>query len=405
MKTKPRIAILGAGIMGSSLALFLARKGADVTLFDKATDPFSAASRWNEGKIHLGYIYAADPSLRTAEHVMPGGLKFRPLVEELLETSIEPVVTPHNDIYLCHRNSVVKPDAMESYMQQVTQRLHTHPDMAHYLANSLNGQLKRLSENKLAELSGSNDIIAGFSVPEYSVETTWIADHFVEAIHAEKRIKLQMKTKIEAVASPKGSSAGPWDIHTSVGVFSSYDYVINALWQGRMAIDQTVGLQSSVVWSNRFRQSLFVRTSEPVHTPCAIIATGPFGDIKNYNGRDFYLSWYPDGLRVDSSDISPPELDSLNMPSHDFLSNAIFDHLQAYLPWAERIRERAERISVEGGWVFAAGSGQLSDPSSSLHKRSDYGIFRKGSYISVDTGKYSTAPLLAKSLADTLIPN
>lgn len=405
MKTKPRIAILGAGIMGSSLALFLARKGADVTLFDKAKEPFSAASRWNEGKIHLGYLYAADPSLRTAEHVMPGGLKFRPLVEELLETSIEPAITQENDIYLCHRNSVVKPEAMESYMQQVTQKLHTHPDMAQYLTNSLNGQLKHLNKNELAKVSDSSDIITGFSVPEYSVITTWIADRFVEAIHAEKRIKLQMKTKIEAISSSSGSSEGPWDIHTSVGMFASYDYVINALWQGRMAIDQTVGLQPSGVWTNRFRQSLFVRTSELVHTPCAIIATGPFGDIKNYNGRDFYLSWYPDGLRVESSDISPPELDSLNMPNYDFLSNSIFNHLQAYLPWAERIRECAERISVEGGWVFAAGSGQLSDPSSSLHKRSDYGIFRQGSYLSIDTGKYSTAPLLAKSLANTLIPN
>ena len=405
MKAKPRIAILGAGIMGSSLALFLARKGADVTLFDKATEPFSGASRWNEGKIHLGYIYSADPSLNTAEHVIPGGLKFRPLVEELLQTSIESVVTSHNDIYLCHRDSVVNPDAMESYMQQVTQKLYTHSDMAQYLGDSLNGQLKRLSKNELAELSGSPDIIAGFSVPEYSVETKWIADRFVEAINAEKRIELHMSTRIESVTSPEDNRTGPWDIHTSTGIFESYDYVVNALWEGRMAIDQTVGLQTSDVWSNRYRQSLFIHTSKPVHTPCVVIATGPFGDIKNYNDRDFYLSWYPDGLCVDNSDISPPELDSLNMPDHDSLSNAIFDHLQAYLPWVERIRENAEHIRVGGGWVFAAGRGQLSNPSSSLHKRSDYGIFRKGSYISVDTGKYSTAPLLAKSLADSLIPN
>lgn len=34
----------------------------------------------------------------------------------------------------------------------------------------------------------------------------------------------------------------------------------------------------------------------PIDTPSVIIATGPFGDIKNYNKRDFYLSWYPTGL-------------------------------------------------------------------------------------------------------------
>ena len=61
MKPKPRIAILGAGIMGGSLALFLARKGADITLFDKTAEPFSAASRWNEGKIHIGPVNFQTP--------------------------------------------------------------------------------------------------------------------------------------------------------------------------------------------------------------------------------------------------------------------------------------------------------------------------------------------------------
>ena len=59
-------------------------------------------------------------------------------------------------------------------------------------------------------------------------------------------------------------------------------------------------------------------------------------------------------------------------------------------------------MSLEGGWVFAAGQGRLSDPQATLHRRSDFGITRLGSYISVDTGKYSTAPWLARRLADTL---
>jgi len=56
---RPTVAILGAGIMGSSTALFLARRGAAVTLFDAAPAPFSCASRWNEGKIHLGFLYSS----------------------------------------------------------------------------------------------------------------------------------------------------------------------------------------------------------------------------------------------------------------------------------------------------------------------------------------------------------
>ena len=52
--------------------------------------------------------------------------------------------------------------------------------------------------------------------------------------------------------------------------------------------------------------------------------------------------------------------------------------------------------------MFAAGQGSLADPRSSLHRRSDFRIARKGSYFSVDTGKYSTAPWLAKQLADQI---
>lgn len=56
MAPAPSVAVLGAGILGSSVALFLARRGALVTLFDAKNRPFEGASRWNEGKIHLGYI-------------------------------------------------------------------------------------------------------------------------------------------------------------------------------------------------------------------------------------------------------------------------------------------------------------------------------------------------------------
>ena len=78
------VAVLGAGIMGSATALLLARGGARVVLFDRAPRPFAGASRWNEGKIHLGHLYAADPSLQTARCVLPGGLAFKPLKRPLI---------------------------------------------------------------------------------------------------------------------------------------------------------------------------------------------------------------------------------------------------------------------------------------------------------------------------------
>ena len=91
------VAVLGGGIMGCCTALQLARRGLTVTIVDAAGALMTGASRWNEGKIHLGYLYAADPSLATARRLLPGGLAFRPLMEDLLGQSIAPAVADHDE--------------------------------------------------------------------------------------------------------------------------------------------------------------------------------------------------------------------------------------------------------------------------------------------------------------------
>lgn len=128
-------------------------------------------------------------------------------------------------------------------------------------------------------------------------------------------------------------------------------------------------------------------------------ATGPFGDIKNYTGRDFYLSWYPSGLRADSAALAPATVPPLDASAEHELCHSILDALAALLPATARIADRIDRMKLAGGWVFAAGRGALSDPESSLHRRSDFGIVRSSSYISVDTGKYATARRIVDAIA------
>jgi len=404
MTKAKRIAVLGSGIMGSSTALFLARRGHDVTLYDALDTPFSGASRWNEGKIHLGFIYSADPSLKSAREVIPGGLTFKPLVEELTGCSLNTTTTGCDDIYLCHRDSVVNPEALWDYSQRVAEMVRQHPDAGNYLVDVSDCRAEKLSQKELAGITNSSDIVAGFRVPERSVATTWVADRFVDALSSEPRIKQCMNTYVKAVSPrTKNELNGQWHVETEDHVSDPYDYVVNALWEGRMAVDLTAGIAPTGTWSNRYRLSLFVRTTEPVEAASAIIATGPFGDIKNYNNRDFYLSWYPAGLRLDSSEVLPPATPTLDIITEQELSASILQTLGQLIPGVTQIRKSIERMDLRGGWVFAAGKGKLSDPKSTLHRRSDFGIKRTGSYISVDTGKYSTAPWLARKVADMII--
>ncbi len=395
-----RIAVLGAGIMGCSVALFLARKGCAVTLIDKASAPFGAASRWNEGKIHLGFLYSGDASMGTAKHVLPGGLRFKPLVEGLIGRGIDLPGAQGEDLYLCHQRSIVPPDAMANYFESVAEVVRGHPDARDYLVDVSACPIHRLTESELSRVSGSPDIVAGFRVPERSVSTNWLADGFVDAVSAEPRIDLRMAARVLAVGPEQPDDLeGRWRVETEGGISETFDTVVNALWEGRLAIDATAGLPAAGIWTHRYRLALFLRTSTPVDLPSLVVATGPFGDIKNYNGRDFYLSWYPDGLRVESAALSPPDPPPLDASHAASLCTSILDRLEGIAPEVARLRASVEHVALKGGWVFAAGQGALSDPRATLHRRSDFRVVRRGAYLSIDTGKFSTAPWLAWQLA------
>lgn len=54
---KKKIAIIGAGFFGISVAFFFLKKKFDVTIFEKNSDILTGASRANQLRFHLGYHY------------------------------------------------------------------------------------------------------------------------------------------------------------------------------------------------------------------------------------------------------------------------------------------------------------------------------------------------------------
>ena len=300
--------MLGAGIMGSSTALFLARRGVRVTLFDAASAAFAGASRSNEGKIHMGYLYAADPSLDTARRLLPGGLAFKDLTEELIGSAIDPAISPDDDAYAIHRGSVVGVDETARYYDAVSALVRSHADACRYLVPAARPHPIPLTKGELDAGYDTGLIVAGFRVPERSVSTEWIAGRFVAALAAEPRIEQRLQTRVRGVRGGDGTLEGPLFVDTDAGVDGPFDAVVNALWEGRLEIDAGLGLPLPATWSYRFRLSAFIRTTRPVHVPSTVVATGPFGDVKNYTGRDLYLSWYSSGLLAEGGGITAPEV-------------------------------------------------------------------------------------------------
>jgi hypothetical protein len=401
-----RIALLGAGIMGCCLALYLARKGRRVVLFDREQAPMQAASRWNEGKLHLGYLYANDPMLLTARHVLPGSYAFVPCLEDLLSCDVRSEVSAADDLFLVHRHSVVDLPAAQAYFNRLTSMLGDLPGFEHYPGNLRKPRVRSLSRACLERLTDPERVVAGFYVPERSIRTAWLADRLMEAVAAEPRIELAMGRRISAVA-PVENDDGPWEVcwdrsDGSGQASDVFDLVINALWQDRARIDREAGLEPFSDCSNRFRASLFVRTGKPVEAPCAVVCVGPFGDMKNYNNTDFYLSWYPTGLLHYTRSPSPVVEPAITPAIATQVLEGVRQNLAALVPAAGRVLDEAAEITVRGGWVYAQGSGSLADRWASLHRRDRFGVVRKGSYISFDTGKYCTAPYMAREFVRAL---
>lgn len=398
---KSHVAVLGAGIMGSTTALLLAQKGMRVTLFDAASEPVARASRWNEGKIHLGFLYAADTSLETARRLMPGGLAFRRVLERALGTSLDRCATTEDEIYLIHRDSVVSREQAARHFGLVADLLRGSNGTRDYLTDVSEPKVQELSRREIEEIADPSRVTAAYRVPERSVSTNWIADRTVEALAAEPLIEPMMQSRVTRVRPADPAKGDQWTVETATGSHGPFDYVVNALWEGKLAIDATLGLTPQSEWSNRYRLALFIRTKHPVQSPTVVFMTGPFGDAKRFSDRDFYLSWYPAGLIADEGSLIPSTPIVTDKMRED-IERSTVAKLSAIFPPARAIYGQRESLKVEGGWVFAMGAGLLSDPASTLHRRDRLGIRRQGTYLSVDTGKYSMAPSLAAEVADLI---
>src|SRR5260221_14688049 len=104
------VLIAGAGLQGSCIALELTRRGLRVVLLDQDEQPMNRASLRNEGKIHLGLLWANDPTLESARLQLTGALRFRRLLERWIGWSANRLRTSTPFTYVVAHDSVLAPD-------------------------------------------------------------------------------------------------------------------------------------------------------------------------------------------------------------------------------------------------------------------------------------------------------
>ena len=112
-----RVGVLGGGLQGCCAALALADRGVNVVLFDRNDVLLSRTAVANEGKVHLGYMYAADQTLSTARMMMQGALAFAPFFERHI--GVDAFATSQAAAYVVHRDTKHGPDEVDAYIRAV----------------------------------------------------------------------------------------------------------------------------------------------------------------------------------------------------------------------------------------------------------------------------------------------
>ncbi len=389
------VAVLGAGLQGACIALELADRGAKIDLYERNNICLAEASSNNEAKVHLGFTYACDRTLGTAQLMARGALSFEPLLRRWLGAALSDLPTSSPTYYVVHRNGLITSDDFERYASEVTALLATAAESgrSNYFGRDFQRPASRLSDDLLATKFCRDTAVAAFSTEEISIDAAALAELVRRRLADEPAIRCLTGRKVVSV-----QDAGHSLIVTSTANGhtndESYDFVANALWSGRLVIDEQLGLHASRAWCFRFKYFLRAHANVTEPIPTATIVLGRFGGITCYPDGFFDLSWYPAGLSAWSTDLSPAGLPlELTDSAAAKLKGAIIEGLSTIVPSVAEIE--SSDIVVRGGWIFAWGNKDIDDPRSELHQRFDVGVRRQGRYLTVDTGKLTLAPLFA----------
>jgi glycine/D-amino acid oxidase-like deaminating enzyme len=395
------IAIIGAGVQGCCAALELASRGRRVELFERADLPMTGASRWNEGKIHLGYVYAKDDTLATAKAMLSGSFVFGRVMERLLEHSIGSDIKSSPFIYAVHRDSMIPAERIESYFSRLDELIAgwiAYPQYDYLGAKSL----QRCRVLPVERHFAPEGVQKAFACPELSIDTRSVADRIVNRVLTDPRITFNANATVTSV---ERRSRDGFALHLADGRrVAEFDHVINASWQSRLAIDRTLGYRPHRRWLHRYKTAVHLRNRHDVlDLPSVTFLLGPFGDAVNFGNGQYYFSWYPVCCLALSSQLLPPDYGPAPEPlASAKIAQDAMAALTMLIPKLAGLDIDATNIEVRGSWIFAWGASDIFDIDSELHTRHDVGVFSDRGFHTINTGKYGMAPLHALTVSDRI---
>lgn len=381
------VAVLGSGILGSLTALQCARRGLSVTLIERESAIWTRASLHNEGKVHLGHVYALGGSA-TRRALLVDALAFATEIESALDENVDwnAIRTPPFR-YIVMPDSQLSVDAFAAQNREIDE---TYRDLGtpSYLGETL--ESLATSSMTLDEQSG----LPSFTTAERAVDPIALRAIISDRIDRDPGIEVLLGSEVRRVVT--SDTDARVDVRRDSSVSSLHSrIVIDCRWEnqgagidGRRRIDRNI----------RVKAAVRLRTDSPV--PTATLVAGPYGDLVQH--RDYaYVSWYPEARL--HHEFAPEPSTSAERALPLVASQAVIDAQVNALRGFGWLLGDVEVVDGVGGFILGAGAHDISHPASLLHDRDASGLERFGTVLMPRSLKFSSGPAAARCAAEAAL--
>lgn len=396
---------MGAGIQGICCALALSRLNVNITLVDKTEEPLLRSGLRNEGKIHLGFVYANDESFRTASLMLKSAMHFAPLIESFVDHEIDwQPLRSRTFNYLILKETLLDPEKILAHYNQLQLEYQKQAGSGlHYMGSRASDLWK--DENLHVDALNKNKVHRCVPTEEVALNLSAFRELLLNEVAKRDNIKFLGHHEIKEISK---LSYG-YKVTGSNGVTEKWNMdcgvLVNCLWENRLFFDQQLGIQPSRNWVYRLKHRILGKAPSSIaSTGSFTFVLGAFGDVVNYDNQLTYLSWYPACMSGWSSDLTTPETwenacnGKMQLEENRHWVEKALEELDSFFPGMKQFDVQY----IDGGIIFSWGKTDIVDMQSELHQRFNIGVNQQEGYFSIDTGKFTSAPLFASSLKELL---
>tara|TARA_Y100000814_G_scaffold281184_1_gene245114 strand:- start:4704 stop:5909 length:1206 start_codon:yes stop_codon:yes gene_type:complete len=386
----PHIIVVGGGLLGTVSALLAARRGWEVTLVEAEPALWTRASRVNEGKIHLGPVFALG-GLATAEVMLRGAFSFASTIDEAVGRRMNwaELVTDCFD-YVVMPDSLCGADELAERYAGIRATLDAlRPQLGR---DYLGGDIERViaTTPHTHEASG----LCAFRSEERAVDAVALGAIIVNAVETSG-IRVLTRTTATRLES---SSLAHVHVASHDGTTSvlSGDVVVNAAWEHQQ---QLLPAEHAVERNYRLKAATIVNGYRAPH-PLTLVQ-GPYGDVVPYADRT-YASWYPVGRLSHEHGLAPSDTTMARL--RGLADDTELGRAQlAALRGMRLLEADLEPSEVIGGLIIGHGTADIETRASELHTRSEFGARVDDRIITPANFKFTTAPLAAQDAVHTAV--